>query len=397
MSRQLDVTPSSPFRPGYGKMPLVFGGHHGVISELTRVFSTYDFGENQSVLLSGLRGAGKTSMLTLLRDAALEEGWSVISDDASTGLMDRVMQTSIPRLVNEVDDASKARIKALGVWQFNAQWEYVDRSRDVKPLLRNDLIALSEALDNRGILVTIDEVSSGRVRLRELSRFALEIAHALSEGVNLMVVFAGIKIDLDELLKQDHTTFVRRSRDVTFARLGPDETMDVLRRTIEIGGRSISDDAVRRLAQISQGYPYLIQFVGDYAWRARQTSTSIDLPDAEVALDKAIKAVMSRVISRVYLDLSEKDRAFVKAMTHATEDGRAKMSSIVRAMGESDQYVQVYRRRLMDSGYVQPAGHGYVSFSLPYLDQYIRTIAGDDLGAESGQDDAWAILRPPEI
>lgn len=389
---------NSPFNPGYGKQPLVFGGHAREVEELTAVFRTFDFGENQSVLVSGVRGAGKTAMLTLLRDAAAAEGWLVISDDASAGLMDRVMETTIPKIINELDHASKARLTRLGIWKFNAEWEFTDRQREVTPLLRNDLVAISDALDNRGILITIDEVSSGKVRLRELSRLAREVSHALTAGANIMIVFAGIKVDLDELLKQEHTTFLRRSRDLDFKRLSPRETMGVLRDTIERGGRSIDSAALRRLTEIAQGYPYLIQLVGDYAWRATPEADAISIGDADDAFDKVIRAVTNRVISKVYLDLSQKDKEFVQAMTLALDDGKAKMSAIVSRMGESDQYVQVYKRRLIDSGYVQRAGHGYVSFSLPYLDQYIRMILADDLADDrSGEADEWTDFPPPKL
>lgn len=128
----------------------------------------------------------------------------------------------------------------MGIWQLDAQWEYVDRRREVKPLLRRDLVALSnilqESTPHGGILITIDEVSSGKVRLRELSRFALEVSHAISEGANIMIVFAGIKVDLDALVEQDHTTFLRRSRELDFRRLTPSETRYVLAETIESAG-----------------------------------------------------------------------------------------------------------------------------------------------------------------
>ena len=390
---------NSPFNPGYGKQPLVFGGHEKDIEELTDVFATMDFGENHSVLVAGLRGAGKTSMLTLLKDAAAEQGWLVISDDASSGLMERVMETTIPQLINTLDSGAKAHLTSLGVWHFNAAWEYESRQREVKPQLRHDLVALSDAVDQRGILITIDEVSSGKVRLRELSKFALQVSHALSDGANIMIVFAGIKVNLDELLKQEHTTFLRRSRDVDFRRLDPEQTMRVLNETIRIGGRSITDDALRRLVQISQGYPYLIQLVGDYAWRARTAEPTIEISDAEVAFEKAIRAINSRVISKVYLDLSDVDKEFVKAMTMALDNGRAKMENIVQNMGVSAQYVQVYKNRLIDSGYVQKAGHGYVEFSLPYLDQYIRTIISDDIisGNDEQALDEWAGFPAPKL
>lgn len=255
----------------------MFGGHENELDELAEVFRTLDFGENQSVLISGLRGAGKTSMLTMLQDAALEEGWLVISDDAGSGLMDRVMETTIPAVLDTVEHSTRARLSGLGIWQLNAQLQYVDRHRQAKPLLRRDLIALSEHIDMKGILITIDEVSSGKTRLRELSRFALEVAHAIQEGANVMIVFAGIKIDLDALLEQDHVTFLRRSKTLDFRRLTPKETRHVLEESIRIGGRSIDEDALTSLISLSQGYPYLVQLAGDFAWRNSPQSERVTL------------------------------------------------------------------------------------------------------------------------
>ncbi|QBR75688.1 ATP-binding protein (plasmid) [Microbacterium sediminis] len=383
---------TSPFSPGYGRRPLVFGGHKEELDELTEVFRTLDFGENHSVLISGLRGAGKTSMLTMLQDAALEHGWLVISDDASSGLMERVMDTAIPSLLDKLEPATRTRLAGLGIWQLNAQLQYVDRHRQVKPLLRTDLIALSEHIGQAGILITIDEVSSGKTRLRELSRFALEVSHALQGGANVMIVFAGIKVDLDALLEQVHTTFLRRSKQLDFRRLTPKETRRVLEESIRIGGREIEEEALVRLVAVSQGYPYLVQLVGDYAWRNTPSALRISVADAEVAHEKAIKAVQRRVISRVYQDLSEKDREFVQAM--AQDHGRSKISDIVNRMGVSAQYVQVYKRRLIDTGYVKADGHGYVAFSLPYLGDYVRSMTAERDEPVASRDE-WDDFPPP--
>lgn len=392
--RHQDVQPS-PFNPGYGKKPAVYGGRDAEVEELTAVFDTMDFGEHSSVLVSGLRGAGKTAMLTVLHDAARERGWLVISDDASRGLMGRVMNSTIPRLVAEQPAEAKARLTALNIWQFGASWEYVSRSPDVVPQLRTELAALSEALDGAGILITIDEVSSGKTRLRELAQFALQVQHALTDGAQIMVVFAGVKVDLDELLRQEHLTFLRRSKEFDFRRLTAGQTAAVLQQTIEFGGRRIEPAALDLLVTISQGYPYLIQLAGDYAWRNSATEEMITLDDAEHSLDRAIKAVQNRVISRVYDDLSDVDQEFLRAM--AVDEGRTRIADIKTRMGKSDQYVQVYKNRLIGSGYVQTAGRGYVEFSLPYLDQYIRTLVGSDDRFEIPDDGGWSEFPPPRI
>ncbi|WP_297084317.1 ATP-binding protein [uncultured Demequina sp.] len=386
----------SPFTPGYGKKPLVFGGHETDLAELRAVFTTMDFGENHSVLVSGLRGAGKTSFLAELEDAAYEAGWIVISDNASAGLMDRLMDTTIPAEINRLAPRAGVRLAGLGVWQLNAQFEYVDRQREVKPQLRRDLVALSRALaGDAGILITIDEVSSGKVRLRELSKIALEVSHALKDGANVMVVFAGIQVSLEDLLEQEHTTFLRRSREVQFQRLSAPTTAQVLTDTAAIGGRTFEPAGLTLLVSISQGYPYLVQLAGDYAWRNNPEAPTITEADAESAHARAVQAIESRVISRVYSDLSEKDREFLHAM--AQDDDRSKIADIVVRMGQSDQYVQVYKNRLIKTGYVQSAGHGYVEFSLPYLGAYVRRQLAGDGDDQPRSDDGWDEYPAPPL
>ncbi len=396
MNSQIHGQSNSPFRPGYSRAPLVFGGHEDAIEEFTNVFENYDIGENQSILISGLRGAGKTSMLGVMQEVAESAGWITISDDAGSGLMKRVMDSTIPNILNSLNEDIRVRLAGLGVWQFNAAFEYVDRRREVAPLLRTDLIAISEATDNRGILILIDEVSSGRTRLKELSRFALEVSSAIAAGINVVVAFAGVKIDLDQLLNQAHMTFLRRSRELDFRRLSPVSTRKVLRETTEVGGRRMDLDAEELLVSVTQGYPYLIQLAGDYAWRASPHLESISLADAEAAQVKAIAEVEKRVIRRVYQDLSEKDQQFLQAMS--VDEGKSKMADISKRMEVSPQYTNQYRIRLIDSGYVHMVGHGYVDFSLPYLRDYVRSVvfAGEPLEAQGAQPDGWEEFPPPE-
>lgn len=320
----------------------------------------------------------------------------MIHDDASSGLMDRVMESSIPNLLNQFTPEDRARLTSVALWEFSANWEYVSRREGPRPRLRDDLVGLSAALGPRGgILITIDEVAAGRTRLRELGRFALEVQHALTAGAQIMVVFAGVRIDLDELLKQPHLTFLRRSKDMDFRRLSPHETSKVLQQTAELGNRSIDDDALMQLVAVSQGYPYLVQLAGDYAWRHSPNSPAISLEDAQHSVEKSVSAIQTRVLSRVYDDLSDIDKQFLQAMS--MDEGRSKMADIVHRMGQSDQYVQVYKKRLIDSGYVQRSGHGYVEFSLPYLDQYIRSLGVvDDDGPEHAEN-PWDDFPPPKL
>lgn len=403
---------NSPFTPGYGRPPLVFGGHQDDLNTFERVFADYDFGENQSVLISGLRGAGKTSMLSELRRLAEGHGWSVISDDASSGMFERITDSAVPRLVNGLHQTARKKLAGLGIWQFNVELQITDTTRPVKHLLRTDFLSIAESTDNNGILITIDEVASGRTDKAEIRDLALEASHAIQQGVNLVIAFAGIKIDLDDLVRQQHLTFLRRSRHIEFNRLSPDETHRVLTETAQTGGRGIDPEAARLMLRVSQGYPYLVQLLGDYAWRHSPASDEITLSDAQAAREQAVEVILERVISRAYEDLSEVDQFFVQAM--AAEEDRAKMQTIIQNMATlaeragrdpkviTPQYVHQYKQRLMDSGYVEKDGRGYVRFSLPYLGDYLRAViaeqneAPDDEG-RTRLPNEWDSFPPPSL
>lgn len=144
------------------------------------------------------------------------------------------------------------------------------------------------------------------------------------------------------------------------------------------------------MVTFSQGYPYLVQLAGDFAWRASGSASTISLANAEAAHGRAVTAVERRVISRVYQDLSDMDQRFVEAM--AVDPGRSKIADIVRRLGVSDQYVQVYKKRLIESGYVQGDGRGHVVFSLPYLGDYVRAMSAEQ---DVAVVDDWENYPPP--
>ncbi|WP_225310250.1 ATP-binding protein [Microbacterium testaceum] len=356
------------------------------------MFDTVDLGENHFVVVSGLRGIGKTSFLSTLRDGARDAGWLVISDVASAG----VTRSTIQSLVNKRTPEYRARLGELGFRKVDAEVTGLDRHRPVKPRLRPDLVALSAVLDgSSGILITIDEVSASKVRLRELSSFVLDVSHAIEDGAQIMVVFAGVHVDSAALNVRAHSALLRRSRTLQLERLSPPETRRVLLDTARLGGRTIEEDALDKLVSLSQGYPYLVQLASDYAWRHRSSDSAITVADATAVRDKAIGAVESRVLSRVYSDLSSVDQRFLDAMSQDDYD-RTKIADIVKRMGVSDAYVQVYKKGLLRSGYVPTAGRGYVRFTLPHLGAHIRRQLTVD-GSDKRNDDGWAAYPASDL
>ena len=41
---------NSPFRPGFSRVPLVFGGHENIIRDFENVFENYDLGKKRETV-----------------------------------------------------------------------------------------------------------------------------------------------------------------------------------------------------------------------------------------------------------------------------------------------------------------------------------------------------------
>lgn len=378
---------NSPFRPGYGVRPLVLGGHKSLLDRVQLIFDHNDFAGLNAILLAGVRGSGKTSMLSEITARAEAAGWITMETTASRGFSDRLTRSTIPALVNEWDNPSRLRLKTVNASLYKVLEVGLEQTAERKAVdtLASDLSALNAVRPDRGILITIDEVSKTKSKVEEMSQFCNEVQLAIGAGVNVLVVFAGIVTEIDKLVTGPQLTFMQRAKTEPFYLFDYGETKRVLSETARTGGREFTTEALEYAAASSQGYPYLIQLVGDEAWRYDSSEPTITLDASRSGAVAMMARIENEVLNRTIQDLSAKDREFVDALASQPE-GPVKIAAIVTAMQKSSSYVEQYRLRLINSGYVIPVdkdgslrhpderGAGHVAFALPYLRAFIRKL-----------------------
>jgi hypothetical protein len=123
------------------------------------------------------------------------------------------------------------------------------------------------------------------------------------------------------------------------------------------------------MARATEGFPFLVQLVGYHVWNECRTD-EIVLDDVRRGVEIARRKLGTTVHALSIRDLSEKDRAFLVGMT--VDDGPSRLSDVASRMGATAKFASVYRARLIESGMVEPAGHGLVTFAPPYLRDYLR-------------------------
>lgn len=369
----------NPFKPTFGASPPLLAGRDEALSEFRGGLLDGPGAPGRATLYTGARGAGKTVMLNAVEDEARREGWLVISETATEGLVDRLTQSRLPALLRQFDpDAIKRRLTGITIPATGGgiDWETLE-AHVARVDLRGQIDHLTDLLaDNEtGLLITLDEVHRGPIEdLRELLTI---VQHAFREERELAFAAAGLSASVSELLQDDVLTFLRRADRHPLGAVGLDDVRRALKEPIEANGRRVSEDALQAMAEATQGYPFMIQLVGSQCWRAGTSAKEITLAHVHQGVERARLRLGSLVHAPALKAASDIDKSFLLAM--ARDDGPSKVADVAQRLGVEKGYAGVYRARLIDSELIEAPGRGYVDFALPYLRDYLREHAAADL------------------
>lgn len=365
----------NPFTPTFGSSPPLLVGRERDLDEFREGLRGGPGSPERATLVTGLRGTGKTVMLNAYEDVAAAEGWLIISETATRGLVDRITHEHLPRLLAEIDPHSTdSHLTAVSLpGGLGVEREVADRYTP-RTGLRSGLSELTDLLVERGmsgVLITVDEVH--RQGLDDLRLVGMTIQHAFRERREVAFVGAGLPSAVEELLSDQVSTFLRRADRRHLRTVSPDDVAQGLSVPIRNAGRDITPEALRTAVNGTGGYPFLIQLVGLHTWRADPEQAMIGDEHARYGVDQARRRVGQLVHASALADLSNVDRSFLAAMSH--DDGPSRMGDLAERLNVDHSYVGQYRRRLIAAEVIEPRGHGLVGFTLPGLRDYLREHA----------------------
>jgi AAA ATPase domain len=274
----------NPYRPGAGHMPPHLAGREREYAEFDRLLEQDEILEN--LVLTGLRGVGKTVLLETFKPRALQRGWlwatADLSESASiseTALAERLL-ADLALITSSASIAEPTPQKQVG---FGAP----DEPREV-PLSHEILVAVysrTPGLTSDKIKATLEFAwehleQQGRHKVifaydeaQNLSDHASKDQFPLSvlldvfqsiqkKGIPFMLVLAGLPTLFPKLV--DARTYAERMfRVMTLARLTEDESREAILRPIEVAECpvNLSGNSVEVIVHESAGYPYFIQFI----------------------------------------------------------------------------------------------------------------------------------------
>ena len=401
MNFDLTDTFSNPFRPGAGHMPPYLAGRRAEREEFVRLLHQGPILEN--LVLTGLRGVGKTVLLDSLKALAARHGWvwvgadlsesASISEDSlavrlladlSPATSDVIVDTEEVRHVGFTPTAESVHHR-LGYGALSGAYERIPGlSLDkLKGVLGWTWRGLSGSGHVRGIIFAYDEaqnLTDQSAREQYPLSLMLDCFQSLQrQGLPLMLVLAGLPTLFPKLVEARPYS-ERMFRVVLLQSLDRRESEEAIRRPLQDAPHPIrlSDSSVEAMIDMSGGYPYFLQFIGREVYDAfihrtdRGADASVPAEEIERKLDADFFAGRwSRVTDRqrqlmvVISRLDSSDSEFTVQEVVA-ESARA------RSRPFSGSHVIQMLAALASQGLVYRIGHGRYAFAVPQLGRFIR-------------------------
>ena len=273
----------NPYRPGAGHMPPYLAGRTEEEAEFRKLLTQDTILEN--FILTGLRGVGKTVLLERLKPIALGEGWGWIGTDLSEAasvnelsLALRIL-TDFSVLTSSITVPTKEKV-AIGFASGTETGETAIDSEmlfhvfSATPGLTSDkLKAVLEFVwkhlpkdEFRGIIFAYDEaqnVSDHPKKEQYPLALLLDVFQSIQrKDIPFMLVLVGLPTLFPKLVEA-RTYAERMFRVVFLDKLNEEESRNAIIKPTEDAECPIqfTADTVDMVVEITQGYPYFIQFV----------------------------------------------------------------------------------------------------------------------------------------
>lgn len=372
----------NPFRATLGSSPPYLAGRRDEIFDFAEALDDGPGSHERVSLITGLRGVGKTVLLNAFEDEAKSRSWWVISETATAGFTERIID-ALFRTASDVLHTHKKQLTGISLPAIGGVQVTEAVLHQPKMTLRSvltELLMWQEEVDSKlnqqsvGILITLDELHYHR--RDEVIEFGATIQHLVREDRNIAVALAGIPQSIKPLLaSQEGTnpvTFLRRANRIDLGMIGDDEVRKALAEPVIGTDVTWDNEALDEAVASCGGYPFMIQLIGQQCFKRRENGV-ITVKAVNEGMSVAKRKLGQLVHEPALADLSEVDRTFLVAM--AVDDGPSAMSDIAQRLEVNSQYAGTYRRRLIDAEMIGSAGYGLVDFELPYMREYLREHA----------------------
>ena len=391
----------NPYAPGAGQRPPELAGRDEQLAAFDVVLERVARGRpERSLVLTGLRGVGKTVLLNALRSAAVRKGWGTGKLEARPDQsLRRPLSGALHQAVRELGHPNPDEVDhVLGVIRSFAEREAgtdaklkdrwspgissaAVRGRADSGDIEIDLVELLSdvgglaADKGLGVAVFIDEMQDlGPADVSALCAACHELSQS---GLPVIVVGAGLP-HLPAVLSASKSYSERLFSYQRIDRLGREAADRALAAPAAEEGAEYDDAALAAMYDATGGYPYFIQAYGKAVWDLAPRAP-ITADDVTVAAPEAERELAVGFFGSRYERATPGERDYLRAMADAAAGevtdpvGAVATADVAAVLGKKPQSLSPARDSLLKKGLIYSGERGRIAFTVPHFGRYLRT------------------------
>lgn len=380
----------NPFTPGAGSPPPELVGRESVLEQADVLLGRVKAKKaEKSILLTGLRGVGKTVLLNEIERKATAAAYRTIMVEAHENkslaalLVPPLRQLlfGLDRIAGAGDKAKRALAVLKGFMDgVKVSLGDIEVGLDIEPEkgaadsgdLESDLpglfLAVAEAAEERSIPVAllIDELQY--FNEKELSALIMAMHRMQQKQLPMILIGAGLPI-LPRLAGESKSYAERLFDFPEIGALQEPDAEKALREPVHAVGVEFEPAALKEIFRVTEGYPYFLQEWGYQSWNLAPTSP-ISLAVVQEASAVAIQR-LDKNFFRVRFDrLTPSEKRFLRAMA-GLGVGTHRSGDIADALGVQQNSIGPVRAKLIQKGMIYSPVHGELSFTVPLFDGFM--------------------------
>jgi AAA ATPase domain len=380
---------TNPYSMGAGNPPPALTGREDQERQFRTLLARLRGGlSDRSMIVSGLRGVGKTVLLLEFESIAKEAGWTaprpieIKSDtDFRAELADAAYQALLDLSARKaLGDRLRSFTGMLRGFKIGASAEgNLDFSFDpdvvsgVTGDLERDLTNLFEELGKTarehetGVVFLVDEMQF--LARGELEALAAAMHRTSQTKLPVALVGAGLP-PLPGLMVDAKSYAERLFAYPRLGALGDSAARQALVAPAEAAGVSWEDDALAQIVDESGCYPAFIQAYGKEAWNQAPASPIrlADVLDAEPLIHEQLDEEFFHVR---FEKATDREREYMAAMADLGE-GPYRTLQVAERLGRSQSFTSAPRDSLIKKGLIYSPDYGHVDFTVPKFSPFMR-------------------------
>lgn len=377
----------NPYTPGAGVMPGYLAGRDEIIQEgKDSIYSLMHGYPRQPIIYYGLRGVGKTVLLTALNEYAIREGVltfhfeiqekvSLINDIILSANQTLSKISKVEKIKNIFEVAKNSLQSFTLTYTAGENSVSVEMNKKLgEMMLQSNLVELLLNLgrlakeSNNTIIYFIDEIQYAKQN--ELEALITAQHRINQERLPITIIGAGLPKILVNVTESK--TYVERM--FAFVEISSLDYKDAKNAIVNPGkpfNITYTEEALEEIYKITEGYPYFIQ---QFCYIISKKYKEIDLN-----VVNEMKIVFFKELDKSFFKVrfdkcTPKEKEFMFAMVNCGELP-CTVANVAHILNKDLKSISPMRARLINKGLIYATRHGEIDFTVPKFDEFLKRIS----------------------